>query len=45
MKCEKKNFFRSINQLNLEQKIGVKYLMMHVERITLIVNLNLKLQC
>ena len=38
-------FFRSINQLNLEQKIGLKQLMMHVERMTLIVKLNLKLQC
>ena len=38
-------FFRSINQLNLEQKIGLKQLMMYVERMTLIVKLNLKLQC
>ena len=38
-------FFRSINQLNLEQKIGLKQLMMHLERMTLIVKLNLKLQC
>ena len=34
-----------INRLNSEQKNGLKKRMNHVERITLIVKLNLKLQC
>ena len=34
-----------INQLLLEQKAGLKKMMTHVERITKIIKLNLKLQC
>ena len=34
-----------INQLNLEQKIGSKQVMNHVELIILKVKLDLKLQC
>ena len=34
-----------INQLNLGQKFGLKEMKMHVECITRIVILNLKLQC
>ena len=34
-----------INQLNLEQKIVLKWMMIYVEHITLIVKLNWKLQC
>ena len=34
-----------INQLNLRQKNGLKYMMTHVERIAKIAKLNLKLQC
>ena len=36
------NFFD--NQLNLEQKFGLKQIMIHVERITLTVKLDLKPQ-
>ena len=36
---------RQINQLNLGQKIGLKQMMICVERITPIAKLNLKLQC
>ena len=31
--------------LNLGQKIGLKYMMMHVERIAPIIKLNLKVKC
>ena len=34
-----------INQLDLGQRIGLKQMMMHMKRKTLIVKLNLKLQC
>ena len=34
-----------INHLNLEQKIGLKQMMTHLERITPTVKLNLKLRC
>ena len=34
-----------INQLNFGQKSGLKLMTTHVERITPIVKLNLKLQC
>ena len=33
------------NQLNLGQKIGLKQIMTYMEHLTLIVKLNLKLQC
>ena len=33
------------NPLNLEQKTGLKQMIIHVESITLLVKLNLKLQC
>ena len=36
---------KPINHLNLGQKIGLKQMMTCVERITLIVKLNLKLRC
>ena len=32
-------------QSHLRQKIGLKQMMIHMERMTLIVKLNLKLQC
>ena len=34
-----------ISQPNLEQKIGLKEMMNYTEHITLIVKLNLKLEC
>ena len=34
-----------INQVNLGQRIGLKQMMTHVERITLIIKSNSKLQC
>ena len=34
-----------INHLNLEQKIGLKQMMIHGERTIKIATLNLKLQC
>ena len=47
MEHQKKNCqtTHQISQLNLEQKIGMKQMVNHVECITLIVKLNLKLQC
>ena len=49
MKYQKLMNLLDSNTLNqrtkFRTKIGLKYMMIHVERITLIVKLNLKLQC
>ena len=41
---KKKLTIYEINQVNLWRKIGLKQIMTHIERITIIAKLNLKLQ-
>ena len=45
MNWDENGIIRQINQLNLGQKIGLKQMMICVERMTPIAKLNLKLQC
>ena len=44
-KKKKSQKIHQINHLNLQKKIWLKYIMTHVDHITLIVTLNLKLKC